>query len=76
MNLFTNALGHPRTSIAGLLIAIVTIAGVLSQHGITFGNAGSGTVISLVSAMASALLGLLARDPGADAATVQARKNQ
>jgi hypothetical protein len=46
-----------------LLIAVVTIAGVLSQHGLTLGAAGSGTIITLISAIATALLGLLARDP-------------
>jgi hypothetical protein len=64
MNLFANALNHPRTSIAGVLIAIVSIAGVLSQQGITLGKVGTGTVVSLITAMASAILGLLARDPG------------
>jgi hypothetical protein len=66
MNLFSNALNHPRTSAAGLLIAIVSASGVLSQQGITLGKAGTGTVVSLVTAMGSALLGLLARDPGAE----------
>ena len=64
MNPISNIWNHPRTSAAGLLIAVVTIAGVLSQQGITFGAVGSGTVITLVSALATALLGLLARDPG------------
>jgi hypothetical protein len=63
MNFISNIWNHPRTSAAGVLIAIVTIAGVLSQQGITLGKAGSGTVISLVTAIATALLGLLARDP-------------
>ena len=63
MNPISNIWNHPRTSAAGLLIAIVTVASVLSQQGITLGAAGSGTVITLVSAMATALLGLLARDP-------------
>lgn len=63
MNVFSNILDHPKTSAAGLLIAVVTIAGVLSQQGITLGAAGSGTVVTLVSAVASALLGLLAKDP-------------
>jgi len=63
MNLISNIWNHPRTSAAGLLIAAVTIAGVLSQQGITLGAAGTGTVISLVSALATALLGLLAKDP-------------
>ncbi len=48
---------------AGLLIAVATIAGVLSQHGITLGSVGTGTVVSLVGAIAAALLGLLAKDP-------------
>ncbi|HZL52473.1 MAG TPA: hypothetical protein VFC37_16160 [Terracidiphilus sp.] len=63
MNVFSNIWNHPKTSAVGLLIAVVSIAGVLSQQGITLGNAGSGSVITLVSALASALLGLLAKDP-------------
>lgn len=62
MNL-TNIWQHPRTSIAGLLIGIVSIGSVLSQQGITLGHAGSTTVISLATAIASAFLGLVARDP-------------
>ena len=76
MKIFTNALAHPRTSTAGMLIAVVSIMGVLSQQGITLGKAGTGTVVSLVTAMASAVLGLLARDPGAEPATVGMRKDQ
>jgi hypothetical protein len=52
-----------------LLIAIVTIAGILSQQGITLGAAGSGTVVTLISALATALLGLLAKDPGSASST-------
>jgi hypothetical protein len=63
MNVFSNIWNHPKTSAVGLLIAVVSIAGVLSQQGITLGTAGSGSVITLVSALASALLGLLAKDP-------------
>lgn len=63
MELVRNIWDHPRTSAAGLLIAIVTMAGVLSQQGITLGTAGTGTVVSLVGALAAALLGLLAKDP-------------
>ncbi len=65
MNLFANIWNHPKTSAAGLLIAVVTIAGVLSQQGISLGKAGAGTVVSLLSALATALLGLLAKDPEA-----------
>ncbi len=73
---FSNALKHPRTSAAGILIAIVSISGALSQQGITLGKAGTGTVVSLVTAMASALLGLLARDPNAEQVSVPARRDQ
>jgi hypothetical protein len=64
MNSISNIWEHPRTSCAGLLIAIVSVAGVLSEHGISLGNAGTGTVVALLSGLASALLGLLAKDPG------------
>jgi hypothetical protein len=64
MSLISNIWNHPKTSVAGLLIASITVAGVLSQQGITLGPAGTGTVISLVGALATALLGLLAKDPG------------
>ena len=63
MNVFSNIWDHPKTSAAGLLIAVMTIAGVLAQQGISLGGAGNGTVVTLVSALASALLGLLAKDP-------------
>jgi hypothetical protein len=63
MNAISNIWNHPKTTAAGLLISIVTIGGVLSQQGISLGSAGSGTVVSLVSGLAAALLGLLARDP-------------
>jgi hypothetical protein len=68
MNSIANAWNHPKTSAAGLLIAIVTVAGVLSQQGINLGHAGTGTVITLTCAIATALLGLLAKDPTQDRA--------
>jgi len=74
--LVSNIWNHPRTSAVGLLIAIISIGGVLSQQGISLGHAGSGTVVTLAMAIASALLGLLARDPvtatSNQAATTQA----
>jgi hypothetical protein len=73
MSPISNIWNHPRTSAAGLLIAVVTVAGVFSQQGVTLGKAGAGTVITLVSAVATALLGLLARDPGESARERQAR---
>jgi hypothetical protein len=63
MNSISNIWNHPKTSAAGLLIAVITIASVLSQQGITLGTAGTSTVVTLVSGLATALLGLLARDP-------------
>jgi hypothetical protein len=65
MSLITNIWNHPKTSAAGLLIAVGSVAGVLSQQGVTLGKVGTGTVVSLASALATALLGLLAKDPGA-----------
>ena len=67
MKFFRNIWQHPRTSVAGMLIAIGSISGVLAQQGITLGNVGTGTVVSLVSATAAALLGLLAKDPDSGA---------
>lgn len=64
-NIFSNILEHPKTSIAGILTGLATIAGVLSRSGITLGHAGNGTIVALVGGLASALLGLLAKDPGA-----------
>jgi hypothetical protein len=63
MNLISNIWNHPTTSAAGVLIATVTVASALSQQGVNLGRMGSGTVVSLISAIATALLGLLARDP-------------
>jgi hypothetical protein len=63
MNPISNIWNHPKTSATGLLIAVVTIAGVFSRQGITLGNAGTGSVVTLISAVATALLGLLSRDP-------------
>lgn len=63
MNTIANIWRHPKTTATGLLIAVATVGGVLSQQGVTLGRAGTGTVVTLASALASALLGLLARDP-------------
>lgn len=67
MNFISNIWKHPKTSAAGLLIAVASVAGVLSQQGVTLGKAGSGTVVSLAGALATALLGLMAKDPGSPA---------
>lgn len=70
MSFISNIWNHPRTSAAGLLIAIITIAGTLSQQSVTLGAAGAGTVVTLASAIATALLGLLAKDPGSESSSV------
>jgi hypothetical protein len=71
MNPLLNIWQHPRTSLAGLLISAATLAGVLSQQGITLGKSGTGTVVTLVGSLATALLGLIARDPAPQPATAQ-----
>ena len=63
MNPISNIWNSPKTSATGLLIGVITIASVFSQQGITLGTAGRGTMVTLVSGLATALLGLLARDP-------------
>jgi hypothetical protein len=69
MNPFSNIWNHPKTTVAGLLISVITIAGVLSQQGVTLGRAGTGTIVALIAAIATALLGLLARDPASSASS-------
>lgn len=59
----SNIWNHPKTTIAGALIGVVTVVGVLSQQGISLGSAGTGTVVALIGAIATALLGLVAQDP-------------
>ena len=73
MNFISNIWNHPKTSAAGLLIAVASVGGVLSQQGVSLGKVGTGTVVSLASALATALLGLLAKDP-AQPATQPASK--
>jgi hypothetical protein len=70
---FKNIWNHPKTSAAGLLIAVASVAGVLSQQGVSLGKVGTGTVVSLASALATALLGLIAKDPatGSEGASQQ-----
>lgn len=53
---------HPKTSAAGMLLGVTTVLGVFEQQGISLGQAGTGTIVSLATALATALLGLLAKD--------------
>jgi hypothetical protein len=63
MTAISNIWNHPKTSAASLLLGIVTIMSVLSEHGVTLGTVGTGSLVTLVSGIATALLGMLARDP-------------
>lgn len=63
MNSIANIWKHPKTSVTGVLIAVSTVAAILSQQGIAIGHVGAGTVVTLAGSLATALLGLLARDP-------------
>jgi hypothetical protein len=76
MNFIKNIWDHPKTSAAGLLIAVASVAGVLSQQGVSLGKVGTGTVVSLASALATALLGLMAKDPEAAGQPAVAQANQ
>lgn len=63
MNSISNIWNHPRTSLTGLLIGVVSVGSVLAQQGVTFGSAGTGSYVTVATGVASVLLGLLARDP-------------
>ena len=63
MNSISNIWNHPRTSLTGLLIGVVSVGSVLAQQGVTFGSAGNGSVVTVATGVASVLLGLMARDP-------------
>jgi hypothetical protein len=66
--MLSNIWKHPKTSAVGVLIAITTVVGVLTQQGVTLGKAGTGTVVALIGAIASAFLGLLSKDPESSSA--------
>ena len=61
--MLTNVITHWKTSVSGVLIATVSVSGVLMAHGVTGGKAGTSTYVEIAAAVATALLGLLARDP-------------
>jgi hypothetical protein len=60
--LLERVIEHPKTSLTGVLLGLTTLLGVLQQQGISLGHVGTGTAVSLLSAMATAVLGLLAKD--------------
>ena len=62
MGMIDRVVQHPKTTAAGLLIGLTSVLGVLQQQGFSFGQVGKGTGISLATGLATALLGLLAKD--------------
>lgn len=60
--LWERLIENPKTSVTGVLLALTTVLGVLQQQGISLGHVGTGTVVALLSGLATALLGLVAKD--------------
>jgi hypothetical protein len=40
---------NPKTSLTGMLLCVTTVMGVLQQQGVSLGNVGTGTVVTLLS---------------------------
>jgi hypothetical protein len=60
--LWERVIEHPKTSLMGMLLCATTVLGVLQQQGVSLGHAGKGSVVTLMSGVATAMLGLLAKD--------------
>jgi hypothetical protein len=60
--MFQRITANPKSSCIGLLLAVTTVTGALTAQGVTLGHAGTGTTVTLISGVATALMGLLARD--------------
>ncbi|MDR3765286.1 MAG: hypothetical protein P4M01_14455 [Acidobacteriota bacterium] len=60
--LWERFLENPKTTVAGLLLGVTTVLGVLQQQGVSLGHVGTGTVVTLLSALATAGLGVMAKD--------------
>lgn len=58
-----NIIEHPKTSLVGIILAVLTVGPVFAQQGITLGHAGTGSVIQLIVGVCTALLGLFSKDP-------------
>ena len=56
------ALTNWKTTVTGFLSTTLIVSGVLAQQGVSFGTIGKGSGVALIGAMATALLGLLAKD--------------
>ena len=51
-----------KTTISGILLGVSVVAGVLRDNGVDLGHVGKGTVVTLVAGLATALLGMVAKD--------------
>lgn len=67
---FSNTLQHPKTTIAGLLLAL-TVAGPILT-GFDWNHPTTSSIVGLVIAVAIAVLGALLKDPGSNTGTVAA----
>lgn len=61
---WSNIWEHPKTTVLGILVLVVTICGVLVGNGVMGAPVGTTTWVALISALAAALIGLLSRDWG------------
>ena len=62
MGMIDRVVKSPKTTAAGLLLGLTSVLGVLQQQGVSFGHVGQGSGISLATGLATAILGLLAKD--------------
>lgn len=63
---------RPKTTVAGILLGVIQIAPVLLHYGITLGAVNGLPGVAVASGIATALLGMLAKDPWAAAPSVSA----
>jgi len=66
--MLANSLAHPKTSIAGVLIAIVTGCAVLQK--VDWSHVTPNVVLGAAGALATAFLGLIAKDPSSSNSSV------
>jgi hypothetical protein len=50
-----------KTSVPGLVCALLMICSVLEKQGITLGHAGTGSVVGLIAALGAGALGLYSK---------------
>lgn len=57
-----NITEHPKTTFIGALLGLITVANTLAANGVTGKAVGTTTVVGLTVAIATGLLGALAKD--------------